>query len=495
MLNITHTIKRLLPLTFLSVSIASYSENIDNHKHIVSSIGQPRLDPKSRLNQSDIESGNLTLVEIRKAGMLIFATPFNQFDGYGDGPQDLTNADNRSPGNRPTLQGNGTFLRVNGVDSQTCLECHTIISNAEVPARLGVGGVGGISQSAIVKPSTIDVADVNNDGIADFDGRLINPPFLFGSGGVELVGLEMTRDLQNFKQQAIDNPGIPVSLISKGIDFGRIMADSNGILDTSSVEGISEDLVIKPFGRKGEFATVREFDADAMGFHFGMQPTEVVGEDNDADGDGIMNEIKQGDLSALSIFNTTMDRPIQSNLGDDAQAGLDLFHEIGCAGCHQPQLNTESKDLPYKIIGANDAPFEDSFYSVDLTSRPARFDTNEQGGIAVNLFSDLKHHFMGEALKESFSLATDEQNGEFITARLWGIADTAPYMHDGRALTLESAINMHDNPGSEAAESGSQFKALSDAEKLNLMQFLNTLRTPPRPNLDVLPRVEMALPN
>jgi len=102
---------------------------------------------------------------------------------------------------------------------------------------------------------------------------------------------------------------------------------------------------------------------------------------------------------------------------------------------------------------------------------------------------------MGEALKESFSLASDKQNGEFITARLWGIADTAPYLHDGRALTLEQAISMHDNPGSEATQAGSSFKALSDEEKLNLIKFLNTLRTPVRPNLDVLPRVEMHLPN
>ena len=32
----------------------------------------------------------------------------------------------------------------------------------------------------------IDVADENLNGIAEFTGRLINPPFLFGSGGVEL---------------------------------------------------------------------------------------------------------------------------------------------------------------------------------------------------------------------------------------------------------------------------------------------------------------------
>jgi len=496
MFTIKHVLKHVMIGSFLlSITHSSFADENTIRKQIVSSIGQPRLNPEDRVNQFDIENNNLTIKEIRKAGMLLFSTPFNKFDGYGDGPQDLTNADNRSPGNRPTLQGNGTFMRVNGLDSQTCLECHTILSNAEVPARLGVGGVGGISQTAIVKPTNIDVSDVNNDGIAEFDGRLINPPFLFGSGGVELVGFEMTKDLQDLKQQAIENPGVSIQLLTKGVDFGTIIADSSGNIDSANIQGVDEDLVVKPFGRKGEFATVREFDIDAMAFHLGMQSTELVGVDVDADGDGVINELKQGDLSALSIFNTTMDKPIATNRDAAAELGFGLFNSIGCADCHKPQHNTQTKLLPYKLSGSNHAPFEGTYYSADLTLRPAYFEENTQGGIEVNLFSDLKKHYMGEALKESFSLASDKQNGEFITARLWGIADTAPYLHDGRALTLEQAISMHDNPGSEATQAGSSFKALSDEEKLNLIKFLNTLRTPVRPNLDVLPRVEMHLPN
>ena len=462
---------------------------------ILTEVSQPRLNPEDRVNQSDIENHQLTLKEIRKAGMLVFSTPFNKHDGFGDGTPDLTIFDNRSPGNRPTLQGNNTFLRVNGLDAQTCLECHTILSNATVPARLGVGGVGGVSQNAIFQPSNIDVADSDNDGTADFNGRFINPPFLFGSGGVELVGLEMTRDLQSLKQQAIDNPNTTVELMSKGISFGSIVANSNGNIDTSNINGVNDDLVIKPFGRKGEFATVREFDVGAASFHLGMQATELVGQGVDEDQDGIIDELTKGDLSALSIFNTTMNRPLESKRNSHEESGSEIFNNIGCSSCHVPELNTNTRILPYKFIGENQAPFDNAFYTVDLSKSPSDFKKNNQGGITVNLYSDLKHHYMGEALKESFSLATDRQNGEFITARLWGIADTAPYLHDGRALTLESAILLHNNPGSEAAVAGQNFKQLDEEGKLNLIRFLNTLRTPPRPNLDVLPRVEMMLHN
>lgn len=483
----------LIGVSCLSLFISSLG--FTQLKRIESSLGQPRLDPNQRISQSDIEDGNLSIKQIRKAGLLVFTTPFNKADGYGDGTPDLTLLDNRSPGNRPTLQGNLTFLRVNGLDSQTCLECHTILSNAEIPARLGVGGVGGASQNAIFQADNIDVADSNNNGIADFNGRFINPPFLFGSGGVELVGLEMTRDLQNLKQQAIQTPNVVVDLITKGIGFGSITANSNGQVDTSNVVGVNDDLVIKPFGRKGEFATVREFDVGAAAFHLGMQATELVGEGVDNDQDGVVDELKEGDLSALSIFNTTMNKPVESKRNSDEEAGFTIFNSIGCSDCHVPQLNTNTKHLPYKLIGANQSPFSDGFYQSDLNKFPASFKKNNTGGIEVNLFSDLKNHDMGEGLKESFSLATDKQNREFITARLWGIADTAPYLHDGRALTLVEAIKWHDNPGSEAAISGQGFKALVEESQINLIKFLNTLRTPPRPNLDVLPRVEMILHN
>ena len=52
--------------------------------------------------------------------------------------------------------------------------------------------------------------------------------------------------------------------------------------DTSGVKGIDADLVVRPFGRKGEFATTRAFDRAALQFHMGMQPVEVVGADTDA---------------------------------------------------------------------------------------------------------------------------------------------------------------------------------------------------------------------
>jgi len=452
----------------------------------------PRLKLENRISQEQIKSGDLSLFDIRQAGLLIFTTPFNKADGHGDGPYDFAVLDQRSPvaGNRPTLQGNGSFLRVNGLDSQTCLECHAIVSNRTVPATLGIGGVGGINTSAMFQPDSIDVADNDFDGIANFNGRLINPPFLFGSGGVELLGLEMTHFLRELRQQAIDNPGTVINLETKGVSFGSIVADNSGALDVSNVEGIDDDLVVRPFGRKGEFATVREFDVGALAFHLGMQAAEAFGgEFIDADNDGVANEISIGDLSALSIFLTTLKRPVEKRT-KNYRVGKKLFHEIGCADCHRPSMQTHSTHLPYKLTGEPETPYVDIFYEVDLSEAPMSFRINQKGGISVPLYSDLKRHDMGYANAENFSLASYEQNRKYITARLWGIADTAPYMHDGSAFTLVNAIAMHDDPGSEAKQSAQNFADLSDKKKNMVLKFLFSLRTPMHPAKDLLSDME-----
>jgi hypothetical protein len=432
---------------------------------------------QGRITQADITGGELTLNEIRRAGLGIFAKPFNTLDGYGDGPLDPN--DTISPGGRPTLGGNGSFLRINGLDAQSCFECHSVVSNKTVPATLGVGGVGSAVTNALIKPTYIDPADLDDlDGNAEFNGRVANPPFIFGSGGVELLGIEMTADLQRLRQQAIDSPGAPVELVTKGVSFGRITADAGGTIDTSELEGIDADLVVKPFGRKGEFATTREFDVGAMEFHFGIQPVEIVGENVDGDGDLVVDEILVGELSALHVFSATMPRPEMKKATTASMRGFRAFRDAGCADCHRPSLDTEERRLPLRYPENRLDAAENVYRLIDLAAAPAEFERNERGGVKVPLFADLKRHDMGDSLAENFAAADGKTNREFTTARLWGVADTAPYMHDGRATTLAEAILMHDG---EAAEARQAFEQLDVSKQADIISFLGILRTPNRP--------------
>ncbi len=436
---------------------------------------------ETRIAQSEITAGNLSLLDIRHAGLKMFTTQFRRSDGFGDGP--LNPADTVTPGGRPNLQNNGTFLRVNGLDAQACLDCHTVLSNDTVPFTAGVGGAGGISNSAMFGTRSIDAEDAAGNGFAAFNGRLINPLALFGTGGVQLLAQEMTRKLQRQREQALANPGTPVALTTKGIDFGVIVASAQGQLDTSGVQGVDPDLVVKPFGRKGEFSSVREFDLDALMFHMGMQPVERVGAGVDADGDGVINEVGIGEISALEIFVTTQETPRQLPSGNDAVAGGNLFGEMGCADCHRPEMYTWNAELHYSFPEVPARPVRNRFYAVDLTQPPTAFEPSGRGGVIVRLFSDLKRHDMGPALAENLAGATAQQNREFITAKLWGVADTAPYLHDGRALTLNEAIMLH---GGEAQVARDNYAGLSASQKNQLLAFLRTLRNPLAPNADVL---------
>lgn len=422
-----------------------------------------------RITQDTIMSGYLSLRKLRRAGLKIFATPFNKLDGYGDGP--FSAHDPISPGGRPTLQGNGTFLRTNGLDAQTCVECHSILSAATVPFTFGIGGIGGANNNAIFQPTHINMLE---DGKTNFDGRFINPPFLFGAGGIELLAKEMTAELQELRTYACDNPGVDVKLITKGVHFGVIRYE-DGAYDTSRIEGIDPDLVVRPFGRKGEFPTVRAFDVGAMSFHLGMEPVELVGEDVDADGDGVANEILIGELSALSIFITALERPVTANLAG-AKKGKKIFKDI-CASCHIPELKTESSYLPLSFPEEPKDPSANVYFEVNL--RDANFKRAKKGGIRVPLFADLKRHFMGVHLTESFGSDLD---GHFTTARLWGVADSAPYLHDGRALTLTDAILMH---GGDAQAARDEYDSLRPTEKKKILTFLRSLQTPARVNTDL----------
>ena len=454
-----------------------------------------------------LTDGSITLRRLRRRGLEVFTTPFNTFDGFGDGPFDHE-LPQTLPGNRPTLQGNGLLLLVNGLDAQSCNECHSIVRQSARPPILGIGGVGGAIQNALVSPSLIDVADSSDDrvgytsghdpelamsfdGKADFNGRVSNPPFLFGGGGVELLAKEMTADLQEALATArVSAKGTITELNTHGVNFGHIETLGHGRVELR-VEGIGfkdnstrspeEILVVRPFGRKGENFSMRNFDRGAMQFHFGIQPVEVVGQHTDPDGDGVLNEMSVFDMSALHVFDVTNPAPFIERLDPSAIQGFQVFDHIGCSACHIPIMKTRTRHLQLSFPEIPHAPRENVYMEIDLADFGFEPVPGENG-VFVPLFADLKRHDMGDGLKEDFELA-EISNREFTTARLWGVADTAPYLHDGRATTLTQAIVAH---GGEAQPSRIAFEGLSTNEREQLIHFLGKLRTPIRPNEELL---------
>ncbi len=259
--------------------------------------------------------------DARQRGLLSFSTPLSHLDGLGDG---LLNPSETGPvalGQRPTLQSNGQFLRVNSLHSQSCNECHSIVSSRTLPPSTGIAGVGRVVQDAIIMPSLMDVADSLDDRfqyvlgpgrdpdpasqidcVADHNGRFTKPLLLYG-GGTELLGKEMTEDLQRDLYLAEPTPfGWGTSTLDYDNDGGSAITYHGGDVQIDN-QGVDDDLVVKPFCRKGDAFTFRDFDRGAVQFHFGIQPDEVVGKGVNADHHGVADEVTDAEMPARPIFD------------------------------------------------------------------------------------------------------------------------------------------------------------------------------------------------
>ena len=200
---------------------------------------------------------------------------------------------------------------------------------------------------------------------------------------------------------------------------------------------------------------------------------------DDPDGDGVKDEINEGQLSALTLFVAMQEVPVVSfpafvdgilpygDPGPEREKGRILFGSAGCASCHVPTLPLKSTIFSLESRTGGEP------IKVDLARDAAepRIAPGADGGADVPLYSDLKRHDMGPDLAER---KPDRGVAPqlFLTRPLWGIARSRPYLHDARAPTLEDAILAH---GGEAQASRDAFDALNITERGSLLVFLTTL--------------------
>ncbi|MCX6977130.1 MAG: hypothetical protein NTX04_04145, partial [Verrucomicrobia bacterium] len=58
------------------------------------------------------------------------------------------------------------------------------------------------------------------------------------------------------------------------------------------------------------------------------------------------------------------------------------------------------------------------------------------------------------------------------TAPLWGLRASAPYLHDGRAPTIDGAIRAHQGEGSNLRD---RYLRLSAPQRRQLLDFLGSI--------------------
>src|SRR5207253_8407694 len=79
------------------------------------------------------------------------------------------------------------------------------------------------------------------------------------------------------------------------------------LLSTGSVH--PPTLVIRPWHQAGNVVSIREFTNNAYNHHHGIQSTERFGLDTDPDGDGFKNELTRADVTAVTVYQATLQVP------------------------------------------------------------------------------------------------------------------------------------------------------------------------------------------
>lgn len=382
-----------------------------------------------------------------------------------------------------------------GMDGASCRACHFVG---------GPDGAGTSTQRALFR----------GDGTHISSASVRDAPHLMGLGAVQKLAREMEADLEVIHQQALDaaattSEAVPFPLVTKGVSFGELVARPGGVVDTSGIEGISSDLRVRPFGHKGRHANLVELADEALQVHHGVQSASYLerhraeglwvgdGPDTDPDEDGVevfavwRDDVAGAEASAaqallLAGYMTLIGvpeihPPHAPDLLQRWVKGRALLSDVGCTSCHVEQLIMDDDLVVQSAVMAPEMVLTLPLREAARDPKPVRTDfspgSSTDPGTPIFLYSDLKRHDLGpdlaDAVDESLphsELAVDK--AVWLTRTLWGLAETGPYLHDGRAATLHDAILAH---GGEAAQSRDAYLELDAEEQADLRIFLTSL--------------------
>jgi CxxC motif-containing protein (DUF1111 family) len=174
-------------------------------------------------------------------------------------------------------------------------------------------------------------------------------------------------------------------------------------------------------------------------------PFQVSASPNDPtiDNDGVPDpELPRDELGDLIAFSRFLAPPAKKPFNAAAQRGEVLFDQLGCARCHVPSLPSSRGP--------------------------------------VEAYTDLLLHDMGPRLSDGLSFGSPQFSAsspthtreEFRTQPLWGVSLSAPFIHDGRAGTLNEAILLH---GGEAQKIREDYARLAQSDQDDIIAFLEHL--------------------
>ncbi len=368
------------------------------------------------------------------------------------------------------IRGDEEFGRVFGVAdglgpifvAESCERCH--VGDGKGHPVFNLTRFGRLTSTGFDPMRSAGGPQVQNRAILNHRGEVVpasatgaagfTAPAVTGLGFLEavddatLLALEDPTDSDgdgiSGRVQLVDAAGV----VSEVIDLERFL---DGAGDRLRIDG----RLIGRFGKKASAISLLHQTANAyredMGITSDLLPVDPI---NFAVGgfatDGVPDpEVSSDAVQAVVFYLRTLRAPVRREAdAPEVVAGERLFIDIGCAKCHLPSLTAGSS-----TIAAIDR----------VTFHP---------------YTDLLLHDMGPELDDGYTEGR-AVTSEWRTAPLWGIGlaavsqgGTGFFLHDGRATSLEQAIDLH---GGEAASSRLRFRGLSAEDQRRLVTFLRSL--------------------
>lgn len=178
-------------------------------------------------------------------------------------------------------------------------------------------------------------------------------------------------------------------------------------------------------------------------------------------------EINSSQFADLLSFVGSLPGPGRRPTAEEAEAagierGEAHFGAVGCNVCHIASLGEVTGIYSDLLLHDMGTELADAQPAPDVLPRQIirRSGYNGSGTETPGELFDLK------------------RLREWRTPPLWGLADSAPYLHDGRARTIEAAILAH---GGQAASSVAEFTKLDADDRRDLLAFLSSLVAPVTP--------------
>lgn len=351
-----------------------------------------------------------------------------QLVAFADGRLEFNNREDAAGGLGPIFNRN------------SCAACHV---------QGGIGGAGTINVTRFGRTTNAVF-----DPLASLGGSLLQNMAIHPAAR-EVVPREANVVVRR-QTTALFGLGLIEAIPDETILAGEFDGKSDGVLGRAAIitdvtTGIER---VGRFGWKAQQATLLAFSADAylneMGVTNRFFPTEnapngkadvLAAHDrvNDPE-DTIDAQTGKADIDHSADFMRLLAPLPPRSLTVNATAGQVLFTSTGCAVCHTPSMTT----------GVN---------AIAALSEKE-----------VALYSDLLLHDMGR-LGDGIVQA-DAGAREMKTAPLWGVRVSPPYLHDGRAPTIDAAIRAHDG---EALAARTRYTQLSAAQRQQLIEFVNSL--------------------